>query len=240
MSVTPPPSTSTLSRIASSRNKARLGETAQRMDRMYRYTRHIYDLTRRPYLVGRDRALNQFREKPPGDLLEVGCGTGRNLRWLSRRAPQHRLYGLDASRLMLYSAQQSLCRSTGDVTAELRQGLAQTVSLRQFDRNRPFDAVLCSYVLSMILEPKAVIHAALSVLKLGGRLVIVDFYDQRDWPRPARKLLQCWLRLFDVGHKPSLHATLNRLQSAGTITGTRVSIGGCYAFLATYSKTDTL
>ena len=30
-------------------------DQAEQMDRMYRYQRHIYDLTRKYYLLGRDR-----------------------------------------------------------------------------------------------------------------------------------------------------------------------------------------
>jgi S-adenosylmethionine-diacylgycerolhomoserine-N-methlytransferase len=32
-------------------------DAARRMDAMYRYQRHIYDLTRKFYLLGRDRLL---------------------------------------------------------------------------------------------------------------------------------------------------------------------------------------
>ena len=52
---------------------------AARMDRMYRYQRHIYDLTRKYYLLGRDRAIRDLQVPVDGTLLEVGCGTGRNL-----------------------------------------------------------------------------------------------------------------------------------------------------------------
>ncbi|MDX5362176.1 MAG: class I SAM-dependent methyltransferase, partial [Alphaproteobacteria bacterium] len=77
---------------------------AERMDRMYRYQRHIYDLTRKYYLLGRDRAIEGLRLPSRGRLLEVGCGTGRNLLAAHRRYPEARLYGLDISAQMLASA----------------------------------------------------------------------------------------------------------------------------------------
>ena len=52
-------------------------EHAERMDRMYRYQRHIYDLTRKYYLLGRDRLIDELQPPVGGHVLEVGCGTGR-------------------------------------------------------------------------------------------------------------------------------------------------------------------
>lgn len=77
---------------------------AKSMDRMYRYQRHIYDLTRKYYLFGRDRAIEGLKIPPQGSLLEVGCGTGRNLLLAHRRYLDANLYGLDISAEMLQSA----------------------------------------------------------------------------------------------------------------------------------------
>ena len=61
------------------------------MDRLYRHQRHIYDLTRKYYLLGRDELIAELDPPPHGTVLEIGCGTGRNLLAvrapLSRRAP---------------------------------------------------------------------------------------------------------------------------------------------------------
>jgi len=49
---------------------------ATAMDRMYRHTRHIYDLTRKPYLLGRDRLI-----------AELGVeGGGSSWKWAAARA----------------------------------------------------------------------------------------------------------------------------------------------------------
>ena len=54
-------------------------EATNRMNRMYRRQRHIYDGTRRYYLLGRDRLISGLKPAPGASVLEIGCGTGRNL-----------------------------------------------------------------------------------------------------------------------------------------------------------------
>ena len=52
---------------------------AARMDAIYRGQRHIYDVTRRYYLLGRDGLIADLDVPAGGTVLEIGCGTGRNL-----------------------------------------------------------------------------------------------------------------------------------------------------------------
>lgn len=47
----------------------------------------MYGLTRRYYLLGRDELLDRIAARPAGHVLEVGCGTARNLRVLHDAAP---------------------------------------------------------------------------------------------------------------------------------------------------------
>ena len=49
------------------------------MDGVYRYQRHIYDLTRKYYLLGRDRLIADLAVPDGGTVLEIGCGTGRRV-----------------------------------------------------------------------------------------------------------------------------------------------------------------
>ena len=49
------------------------------MDRVYRRQRHVYDASRKYYLVGRDEMLARLNVPATGSVLEIGCGTGRNL-----------------------------------------------------------------------------------------------------------------------------------------------------------------
>ena len=81
------------------------------MDAMYRYQRHIYDLTRKFYLFGRDQLLRQLPAPAGAKILEMGCGTGRNLVNLARRAAGAEIYGVDISREMLATAEAKLARA---------------------------------------------------------------------------------------------------------------------------------
>ena len=67
------------------------------MNRIYRRQRHIYDFTRKYYLLGRDALIAQLRPQPGARVLEIGCGTGRNLILAARRYPDAHFFGIDVS-----------------------------------------------------------------------------------------------------------------------------------------------
>ncbi len=56
-----------------------MSDAAALMDQMYRRQRHIYDLSRKFYLIGRDEAIKRLRPASDDKVLEIGWGTGRNL-----------------------------------------------------------------------------------------------------------------------------------------------------------------
>ena len=76
----------------------------ERMDRRYRYQRHVFDLTRKFLLFGRDRAIAALRLGEARSVLEIGCGTGRNLKRMAEAHPALQLAGVDISGEMLKSA----------------------------------------------------------------------------------------------------------------------------------------
>ena len=52
-----------------------MSEAAALMDRIYRHQRHIYDASRKFYLLGRDEAITKLSPPIGGNALEIGCGT---------------------------------------------------------------------------------------------------------------------------------------------------------------------
>src|ERR1700740_3820343 len=85
-------------------------EATDRMNRMVRWQRHIYDGTRRYYLLGRDQLISGLRPAAGATVLEIGCGTGRNLVLAGRLYPPARFFGVDVSTEMLTSAMPAISR----------------------------------------------------------------------------------------------------------------------------------
>jgi S-adenosylmethionine-diacylgycerolhomoserine-N-methlytransferase len=200
------------------------------MDRVYRRQRHIYDFTRKYYLLGRDRLIREMRLADGAAVLEVGCGTARNLVAIARRYPTAKLYGLDASSEMLLTAAQSLEKACLAGKVGLKQAYAEDVTPALFGRDKPFDAILFSYSLSMIPDWKQALAAASAALAPDGRLHVVDFGDLGG-SGLSRSVLRRWLALFHVEPREDLLRTLEA-QANREKTSLR-TLPGRYAFLFT-------
>lgn len=102
----------------------------------------------------------------PQSLLEVGCGTGAQLRRLGKLYPQARRVGLDRSAEQLASAQ--LQDPGGQI--QWVQGCAEDLP---FSENS-FDLVCLFWVLEHVARPEAVFRSIDRVLKSGGRVAISE------------------------------------------------------------------
>jgi S-adenosylmethionine-diacylgycerolhomoserine-N-methlytransferase len=195
-----------------------MSDAAALMDRMYRRQRHIYDLSRKFYLLGRDEAIGRLRLAPGDKVLEIACGTGRNLVKLAQTYPEAGLFGLDVSRQMLATAAASSARA----------GLASRIVLAQADAAAfdpqglfgvpCFERVLISYALSMIPPWRDALAHALDVLAPGGSLHVVDFGDCAGLPGPFKAGLRRWLAMFDVIPRDNLSDALGALAAERGMT----------------------
>jgi S-adenosylmethionine-diacylgycerolhomoserine-N-methlytransferase len=168
------------------------------MDRVYRHQRHVYDLTRKHYLLGRDHLIDRLEVPGGGHVLELGCGTGRNLIAAAKRYPGARFHGVDISGAMLTTAQKSIAAAGLDGRILLTQGDAT-----RFEPAGPrFDRVFFSYSLSMIPAWRQALAHGEGLLAPGGRLSLVDFGQQDGLPAWFRALLFAWLKKFHV-HPPA-------------------------------------
>src|ERR1700761_4762813 len=95
--------------------------SGNKMDEIYRVQRHFYDLTRKPYLLGRDVLIGELDVPPGGRVLEIGCGTARNLLRLSRRYPQALCFGVDLSSEMLLTARAAIDRANKSDRVKVQQ-----------------------------------------------------------------------------------------------------------------------
>ena len=189
-------------------------EATERMNRMYRRQRHIYDGTRRYYLLGRDQLIENLRPDAGASVLEIGCGTGRNLVQAAQRFPGAKLFGIDVSTEMLTSAIASISRRGLSSRIRVAHGDATGFDPQLLFGVPAFDHVMVSYSLSMIPAWTRVIESALSHLKPGGRLHIVDFGQQERLPGIARALLLRWLKMFDVTPRDDLERVLSGMANA--------------------------
>lgn len=182
-----------------------------RMNRMYRRQRHIYDGTRRYYLLGRDRLIAGLGPSAGASVLEIGCGTGRNLVQAARLYPDARFFGIDVSTEMLTSAISAISRC--DLAGRIRvaHGDATAFDPQPLFGIPAFDHVMISYSLSMIPDWRRVLEAAAMRLKPSGSLHIVDFGRQERLPSTARALLRRWLAMFDVAPRDDLEHALSAI-----------------------------
>ncbi|WP_068113570.1 class I SAM-dependent methyltransferase [Tropicimonas marinistellae] len=183
-----------------------VGAHGELMDGVYRHQRWIYDATRKYYLLGRDRLLDDMRPAEEAHILEIACGTGRNLDRLDQRYPGRTLYGLDISEQMLTTARSKLGKR-----ARLALGNACNFDPVALFGHAAFDHVFLSYCLSMIPDWRAAISEGLMHLAPGGTLHIVDFGDQAGLPAPFKSLLYAWLEQFHVSPRTELSAVLRGL-----------------------------
>ncbi|MEQ9520478.1 MAG: class I SAM-dependent methyltransferase [Parvibaculum sp.] len=185
--------------------------TGMLMDNIYKYQRHIYDVTRRYYLLGRDRLIGELAPPQGGTVLEIGCGTGRNLVKAARKYPYALFYGLDISAEMLTTARAKIARAGLSDRVRVAKADASDFDAMTLFNRAQFDRVFFSYSLSMIPDWETAIARGYETTAQGGRLIIVDFGEQQQLPHWFRRLLSWWLALFHVEPRAMLEPALARM-----------------------------
>lgn len=146
--------------------------------RYYRWHARLYDASRWSFLFGRQALMQAIATYcRPHNILEVGCGTGKNLLRLHQIFPEASLCGVDLSRHMLRVARRKLGSMNGNLQL-VEQPYCQPLSPQ-----KPFDLVVFSYCLSMINPGwEQALQAAALDLQPGGWVAVVDFHTcYFDW-----------------------------------------------------------
>ena len=159
----------------------------KRIRKLYALSAGFYDLTRKPFLRGREEALKKCAARPGERILEIGCGTGEMLGKLARAAPGLRAAGMDLSGGMLARARGKLPESWSLVLAD-----AESLPFA-----RVFDCILYSYSLSVLDDWPISLARAVACLKDGGRLVVLDFGEMAGLG-PFRWVVRGWMALHGV------------------------------------------
>ncbi|MFD9794699.1 class I SAM-dependent methyltransferase [Streptomyces sp. NPDC059070] len=111
-----------------------------------------------------DRRMGQWLPEVPGDLVDLGCGTGSLSLLAAGRG--HRVTAVDLSPRMTELARAKLAGTgarvlTGDAARPPVEG-------------REFDVVLARHVVWALADPAGALRHWWSMLRPGGRLVLVE------------------------------------------------------------------
>lgn len=180
---------------------------------MYRWQRHVYDLTRRHYLLGRDELLDRLAPPPGGSILEIGCGTGRNLIGAAKRYPDASLFGIDISQAMLDTALENLGNRQLMPRTTLAWADASSFDPASCLGQVRFNRIFFSFTLSMIPDWQGALRQAINALAPQGELHIVDFGQCEGMSSVFRHALFRWLALFHVTPRKKLVSELRALSA---------------------------
>ncbi len=188
---------------------ANVKSSALLMDKIYKNQRHFYDLTRKHYLPGRDHLIRHLAAPRGSTVLELGCGTGRNLIEAARAYPTCQLFGVDISAEMLKTAEANIHKA--DLSHRIHLAEGDATSFDPFGKFGidTFDRVFLSYCVSMIPSWEGALRNGTKLLAKGGQLSVVDFGQQEKLPGLFRLMLRKWLARFHVIPRANLKDVLH-------------------------------
>lgn len=118
---------------------------------------------------------------PPGRVLELGVGTGKNIR---HHPAGREIVALDISEKMLLRARGKAERSGGRVAFELSD------AQRLPHPDATFDVVVASFVFCSVPDPRLGLRETRRVLRPGGKLLLLEHVLSR---KPVLRSLMRWL-----------------------------------------------
>ena len=158
------------------RGQSRSGTAAERLQAFYAPQASRYDAFRARLLHGRDELIERLAIPRNGVVVELGGGTGSNIDRFGRRMQTLSRYTLvDLCPALL---EQARSRAQVHQNVELVEG-----DVTRYQPAEPVDCVFLSYSLTMIDDWRAALANAISMLKPGGTLGVVDFYVSSARPR---------------------------------------------------------
>lgn len=137
-----------------------------------------YDRFRERLLHGREQLIGKLPLVEGAHIVDLGGGTGRNIEYFGNRVSRIRNYDVvDLCEPMLERARKR--------SARYPQLRAIHADATRWKPAGDADIVILSYALTMIPNWRAAIVNALSMLKSGGMLAVVDFYVAAENPLPG-------------------------------------------------------
>ncbi|MGH2807988.1 MAG: class I SAM-dependent methyltransferase [Actinomycetota bacterium] len=153
--------------------------------------------------------------KAAGETLEVAVGTGLNL---PHYAAEAKVTGIDLTEEMVDIATER-ARELG-LDVELRQGDAHDLPFQ----DASFDSVVCTYALCGIPDPQRAVGEMKRVLRLGGRLILVDHVESPYKVAYAiQKAIEFFTKKFEGEHMT--RRPLRYVEAAGMTVAERERLG---------------
>jgi S-adenosylmethionine-diacylgycerolhomoserine-N-methlytransferase len=173
------------------RGQPRHGSQQERLQRFYAPQAAHYDAFRERLLHGRRELIERLSLAPGQRVVELGCGTGRNLDFVppALRAQLGHVDLVDLCPALVREARRRTQGAAGVTVVNADAAL--------FEPDAPVDRVYLSYALSMMPDWRAVLRNAYRMLKPGGQIGVVDYYVPASAPNAAARLRDAfWRRWF--------------------------------------------
>ncbi|HKE46675.1 MAG TPA: class I SAM-dependent methyltransferase [Rhodanobacteraceae bacterium] len=146
-----------------------------------------YDRFRERLLRGREELIARIELPERAHVVELGGGTGRNAEFFGERlAHIETLEIVDVCAPLLAEARRRAAR-----VPQLRVVEADATT---YAPSQPVDAVYFSYALTMIPDWRAALANAITMLKPGGVLGVVDFHVSAQHAALTRWFWPAWFR----------------------------------------------
>ena len=158
---------------------------------LYRKRADNYDISANLYyLIGfreskyRKLAVRELMLKSGDTVVEIGCGTGLNFRYIiDAVGPEGKLIGVDLTDKMLAGAKARVSKN-GWANVELVQKDASTYRFPD-----SVSGIISTFAITLIPEYKEIIRRGADALAPQGRMVIADLCLPDRWPMWMARLM---------------------------------------------------
>jgi ubiquinone/menaquinone biosynthesis C-methylase UbiE len=174
--------------------------TKKSIELLYQKRAKRYDISANSYyLLGirefayRKMAVQALNIKQGDTVVEIGCGTGLNFKYLRKKVgPEGKIIGVDLTSEMLSMADKRIRRNGWSNITVVQSDAA----IYRFPEH--IDGIISTFALTLVPEYDKIIQKGASCLIPGRRLVILDFKKSENWPMWLLKLFVIFTRPFGV------------------------------------------